>query len=205
MSALIAALLLLAAVLGLAFRIVPRRAPGPAPARQLLLAAVVLLAVGAFGGWAVPRYGPGATGAWEVGDLRANGLRLVPSPPDDASRVLADSSLGYEGHRELYAIAREIPGILNRLYCWCGCVKQGRHRSALACYEDTSATGCGVCQETARIARAEVQRGITDPARIQQAIDREWAPPGARRAGEREAPTGGRGPSGNEELTGGSG
>lgn len=179
MSALIAALLL-AAVLGLAFRVVPRRAPGPPWTRQLLLAAVVLLAVGTFAGWAVPRYGPGATGTWQVGQLRADGLRLVPSPPDDASRVLADASLGYEGHRELYAIAREIPAILNRLYCWCGCIKQGRHRSALACYEDRSATGCGVCQETARIAWKQVQAGVRDPARIQRAIDLEWAPPGAR-------------------------
>jgi hypothetical protein len=158
----------------------PRRLTGPAWFRQAQLVLTVLLLTGTFAAWAVPRYGPDAKGPWEVGELRANGLRLVPSGPSDASEVLAPASFDHPMSRELYGIAAEIPGIMNQLYCWCGCVKQGRHRSALACFEDTSAVGCGVCQENARIARAQVQQGIRDPARIQRAIDREWAPAGAR-------------------------
>lgn len=158
----------------------PELTPGSNGVRALSVAALVFLATAAFGGWAVPRYGPGAPGAWEVGDLRPDGLRLVPTPPWDASEVLSPASLTYEGHRELYDRVRRMPEIMNQLYCWCGCIKMGRHRSALACFEDASAKGCGVCQETARIAWREVQSGITDPARIQRAIDREWAPPEAR-------------------------
>jgi len=157
-----------------------RRLTGPVWFRQAQLGLTVLLLAGVFAAWAVPRYGPDARGPWEVGELRANGLRLVPSGPSDASAVLDPSSFEHPMSRELYGIAAEIPAIMNQLYCWCGCVKQGRHRSALACYEDKSAVGCGVCQETARIAWREVQDGVRDPARIQRAVDREWAPPGAR-------------------------
>lgn len=192
LSTVLAAAGLAVAVLGAARLAATRRAPGPARARQLLLGAVVLLSVASFAGWAVPRYGPGGTGSWEVGELRADGLRLVPSGPWTAADVLAPRALRSEADLEVYGIAREIPGILNQLYCWCGCVKQGRHRSALACFEDPSATGCGVCRETARIASREVRRGITDPARIQRAVDRQWAPPDVR-DGEGRLP-GGEGP-----------
>lgn len=157
-----------------------RRLTGPAWLRQAQLALTVLLLTGTFAAWAVPRYGPGAQGPWEVGELRANGLRLVPSGPSDASAVLDPASFDHPMSRELYGIATDIPAVLNQLYCWCGCIKQGRHRSALACYEDRSAIGCGVCQETARIAWRQVEEGVRDPVRIQRAIDREWAPPGAR-------------------------
>lgn len=158
----------------------PRLVPGSEPVRGIAVASIVFVVTVGFGAWAVPTYGPGATGSWEVGELRPDGLRLVPTPPWDASRVLGPASLAYDGHRELYANVTRMPGLMNQLYCWCGCIKLGRHRSALGCFEDASAKGCGVCQETARIAWREVRSGVTDPARIQRAIDREWAPPEAR-------------------------
>lgn len=37
----------------------------------------------------------------------------------------------------------------------------------------------GVCQGTAEIAYEMVQRGITDAAKIQAAVDAKWTPPGA--------------------------
>lgn len=157
-----------------------RRLTGPTWFRQAQIALTVLLLTGTFAAWAVPRYGPDAKGPWEVGELRANGLRLMPSGPSDASAVLDPASFDHPMSRELYGIAAEIPGIMNQLYCWCGCVEQDRHRSALACFEDESAVGCGVCQENARIAWRQVQAGVRDPARIQRAVDRAWAPPGAR-------------------------
>ena len=158
---------------------VRRRLPGSAGTRQLALSGLVLLLVAGFGAWAVPRHGPEAPDRWEPGELRADGLRIVPSGRSDAADVLDPASFAHPLSRELYGIAAEIPGILNRLHCWCGCVRHGRHRSALACFEDASAVGCGICQETARIAWREVQRGVTDPPRIQRTVDREWAPAGA--------------------------
>lgn len=152
----------------------------PTPIRQGVLAVLVFSLVVGFGAWSVPRFGPTAQPAWEVGQLRSNGLRLIPSGRADARDVLAPSLFEAEKHRKLYGIATDIPEIMNQLYCWCGCIKQGRHRSALACYEDRSSTSCGVCQETARIAWQEFQKGETDPAQIQVAIDQEWAPPGYR-------------------------
>ena len=171
-----------------------RQLRGSARRRQLQMAALLLVFVGGFGAWGVPRYGPDADGPWEVGDLRPDGLRLVPSGRDDATDVLDPASFEHPFSRELYGIATEIPEILNRLYCWCGCIEQGRHRSALACYEDRSAVGCGVCQETARIAWRQVTDGVRDPTRIQRAIDLEWAPSGARQK-TAAGPDGGTRPS----------
>ena len=174
------AILALACLLAALLTLGRRRLGGPPWARQLQLGLAAAVLVAGFGAWAVPRYGPDAPDSWEVGALRADGLRLVPSGRADASAVIDPASFEHPMSRELYGIAAEIPDVLNQLYCWCGCVKHGRHRSALACFEDRSAIGCGVCQETARIAWREMQRGVRDPARIQRAVDVEWAPPEAR-------------------------
>lgn len=146
-------------------------------ARQWLSGVLVFAAVLGLGAWFIPRYGPEAKPAWEPGQLRNNGLRLQVTGRSDAGDVLNPASFEHPHSQKLYAIATKIPELLNQLYCWCGCIKQGKHRSALACYEDTSSLSCGVCQETARIAWQQVQAGQTNPAIIQQAIDREWALP----------------------------
>lgn len=145
-------------------------------ARQFIVGGLVFFGVLGLGAWMIPCFGPGAEPAWEPGQLRPNGLRLEVSGRSDAAAVLDPTSLGHPYAQKLYTVATEIPEILNQLYCWCGCVRQGKHRSALACYEDKSSLSCGVCQETARIAWQQVQEGNTDPARIQHAIDLEWAP-----------------------------
>lgn len=176
-SALVGTALLTA--LGALVRWGPRRLPGAPWARQLQMALLAFALAAAFGAWALPRYGPGAVGPWEVGELRADGLRIEPSGRADATAVLDPASFEFPASRELYGIATEIPGVLNQLYCWCGCIDRGLHRSALACYEDWTGASCGICQSTARIAWREVERGITDPARIQAALDEEWAPAAA--------------------------
>lgn len=173
---LLAAVVLLAAAVAAALR----WAAGPATlaprTRQIVFGVFVSGTVLAFASWAIPRYGPEAPSPDRPGDLRADGLRLAPRAPFDARDVPAPASFDHADARELYAIAHEIPEVLSRLYCWCGCIARGRHRSALACFEGRDGTACGVCRETAMIAWREVQRGVTDPAEIQRAVDREWAP-----------------------------
>ena len=117
---------------------------------------------------------------WNVGELRPDGLRLVPSPPHDASRVLDPQLFAAVPDVErAYWIATQIPEVLNQLYCWCACEDRGQHRSNLACFEDGMGVSCDVCRGTAEIAYEMVQAGITDAARIQAAVDAEWAPRGA--------------------------
>lgn len=113
---------------------------------------------------------------WTVGQLRPNGLRIKPSGRNDASRVLDPTQFTDRAVRESYAIAREIPAMLNKLYCWCGCENRGVHRSNLGCFEDRMAVTCDVCQGTAQIAYRMMQKGETDAGRIQAVVDREWGP-----------------------------
>jgi hypothetical protein len=38
-----------------------------------------------------------------------------------------------------HQVAREIPDVLDRLYCYCGCDKHVGHESLLSCYTDNHA------------------------------------------------------------------
>lgn len=115
--------------------------------------------------------------AWTIGQLRENGLRIIPTGPRDASAVLDPEQ--YTGKtRHAYWIATQIPEVINQLYCWCGCENRGVHRSALGCFEDRMGENCDVCQGTAEIAYEMVQKGITDAGKIQAEVDAKWAPKG---------------------------
>jgi hypothetical protein len=113
---------------------------------------------------------------WKVGMLRANGLRIIPSGRSDASHVLNPQQFSQPAVRDAYWIATQIPATLNQLYCWCGCENRGEHRSNLQCFEDQMAVNCEVCRGTAEIAYSMVQKGVTDAAKIQAAVDAKWAP-----------------------------
>ena len=116
---------------------------------------------------------------WTVGQLHENGLRIVPSGRADATAVLNPNQFEDKKVRNAYWIATQIPEVLNQLYCWCGCENRGVHRSNLQCFEDMMGVDCDVCQGTAEIAYEMVRKGIVDAAKIQAAVDAEWAPPGA--------------------------
>ena len=138
-----------------------------------LLGLLVLIPAAVFGYVQIDR------GAWEVGELREDGLRIVPSGRSDAGAVLDPEQFPDRPVRHAYWIATQIPETLNQLYCWCGCENRGVHRSNLQCFEDLMAVNCDVCRGTAEIAHRMVQeKGITDPGRIQLAVDRVWAPKG---------------------------
>lgn len=116
--------------------------------------------------------------SWTVGELRPDGLRIVPSGRSDAGAVLEPGRFSSPKVREAYRIATRIPAVLNQLYCWCGCENRGVHRSNLGCFEDTMAVNCDVCRGTAEIAWKMIRDGISDPATIQYAVDGVWAPQG---------------------------
>ncbi|MEO5669895.1 MAG: PCYCGC motif-containing (lipo)protein [Ramlibacter sp.] len=116
------------------------------------------------------------TAQWHPGILRADGLRIVVSGRSDAAQVL-DPRLFSQGEViHSYRVARKIPGLLNQLYCWCGCEDRGVHRSNLQCFEDDMAEDCTVCRGTAEIADDMNAKGITDAAKIQAMVDAVWGP-----------------------------
>lgn len=161
---------------------------------KTLLAIALVLGVGIalFRGWGAPAFATTAQGtpmmslasllqpdtAWTVGELRPDGLRIVPSGRSDASAVLDPARFDEPRIRAAYAVAQRIPETLNQLYCWCGCVgnpTMGNHRSALECFESDHAANCDVCLANAEIAWEMTEQGVTDAGKIQAAIDTRFA------------------------------
>jgi hypothetical protein len=164
----------------------PEAKPHGWPPAALAVAAFVLAGITALAFWLipVPRSGGSAASStrpvastdsgWTVGMLRPDGLRIVVSGREDASAVLDPQRFSHPAVKRGYRIAAEIPAVLNKLYCWCGCENRGEHRSALQCFEDEMAADCAVCLGTAQIAYDMTRKGITDAAKIQAAVDVMW-------------------------------
>jgi len=80
--------------------------------------------------------------------------------------------------RHAYMAARQIPAVLNQLYCWCHCRESTifHHRSLLECFESDHASQCSICMGEATLAYDMVKRGVTDVRQIQDAIDSRFGP-----------------------------
>jgi len=72
-----------------------------------------------------------------------------------------------------YAIAKEIPAILDSLYCYCDCKKHFDHKSLLTCYVDLHAKYCDVCMDEAFTAYDLHKQGYDAPA-IRKAVDEKF-------------------------------
>lgn len=129
----------------------------------------VFLLIGMFGALMVVVINAGAPG----GEMNAEGLRVSGEGRADASHVTAPELFDHPRVKEGYAIAQRIPKTMNQLYCWCGCIERGM-RSALECFESAHGANCEVCLGTAEIAWEMTQQGITDPAKIQKAVDARY-------------------------------
>lgn len=110
----------------------------------------------------------------QVPELNEQGLRVSGDGRADASQVLEPHHFDAGAVRQAYAIAQRIPDTLNQLYCWCGCIDRGLHRSALECFESRHGASCNICVGTAQVAWAMMERGDTDPASIQRELDRRY-------------------------------
>ena len=102
--------------------------------------------------------------------LDARGLRVSGEGRSDATHVLPAAHFSNPRVRNAYDLAAQVPETLNQLYCWCGCIERGM-RSNLECFETTHASVCDVCLAGAEVAWELRQRGVTDPAKVQQVLD----------------------------------
>jgi len=96
----------------------------------------------------------------------------------DASFVLDPARFNDSRQQQAYTAAREIPAVLNQLYCWCGCKENPatHHRALLECFESEHGSRCDICMGEATLARALVGEGVTDIRKIQDQIDIAFAP-----------------------------
>ena len=103
---------------------------------------------------------------------------IVPTGRSDASAVLDPAGFSDDQQRHAYTAAREIPAVLNQLYCWCHCRESTifHHRALLECFESDHASQCSICMGEATLAYDRVKRGVTDVRQIQDAIDGQFGP-----------------------------
>jgi hypothetical protein len=98
-----------------------------------------------------------------------------PRPGITAARVLpADRFPDDEKAARLYDMAREIPEVLDGLYCHCDCDGPPmNHRSLLSCFESDQAAGCYACGAEARLAY-RLHREGKDLAEIRRRVDQRF-------------------------------
>ncbi len=72
-----------------------------------------------------------------------------------------------------YEAAKEIPDVLDSLYCYCDCEKHMGHKSLLTCYTTEHAAHCDICIDEALMAKRMHDEGA-DILTIRKAIDKKF-------------------------------
>lgn len=75
---------------------------------------------------------------------------------------------------QAYQIAKDIPEVLDSMYCYCDCEKHFAHKSLLTCYVDEHAAHCDICMDEAFMAYELHRQGMDIPA-IRKAIDNRFS------------------------------
>ena len=96
----------------------------------------VLVVAAALGGWLgwpgnAPRVVPGDPVLTSPSAAQAV-TRRETRPTLDPARFVGKASAAHQ-------VAREIPDVLDQLYCYCACDKHLGHKSLLSCYTDNHA------------------------------------------------------------------
>lgn len=96
-----------------------------------------------------------------------------PRPDITSAKVLPEEEVPQRA-RPAYRAAREIPGVLDGLYCHCDCAERDKLRSLLSCFQTRMPTSCGICREEAVLALRLHREGRTLDE-IRAAVDRKYS------------------------------
>lgn len=95
-----------------------------------------------------------------------------PRPGITAEKVLPDEKIP-ERYRDAYQAAREIPQVLDGIFCHCHCEEVKGLRSLLSCFESEMPQSCGICLGEARLAKRMHARGRSLDE-IRKAVDERF-------------------------------
>ncbi|MBI4543031.1 MAG: hypothetical protein HY705_08385 [Gemmatimonadetes bacterium] len=97
-----------------------------------------------------------------------------PRPGVTAADVIPASTFARSEQRvRAYTAAAQTAGVLDGLYCYCGCKESIGHVSLLSCFESEHGASCDICMEEAELA-ARMHGEGADLERIRRAIDRQF-------------------------------
>ena len=74
-----------------------------------------------------------------------------------------------------YQAAKDIPEVLERLPCYCGCFTNAGHRNNLDCFRDDHGVECLMCRSIALDADHQSKLGVQVPV-IKRMVDEKYAP-----------------------------
>jgi hypothetical protein len=74
-----------------------------------------------------------------------------------------------------YETAKQIPHILDKMYCYCNCAinPKFKHKSLLTCYTDEHASMCGICMRQAMVSLEMTKAGKT-PVEISEHFKKQY-------------------------------
>lgn len=108
----------------------------------------------------------------------ANTVTAKPDEKSDSKALAAKVYMPPKaiGHVKMaYMAAKQIPEILQQLFCYCGCDQMDEHTSLFDCYKDVHSVDCNYCKGEAIMALKMNKNGCTI-AEIQKAVDLNWGP-----------------------------
>ena len=81
-------------------------------------------------------------------------------PIEDPQKYAGDPKYG--NAVQAYTAAKEIPHVLDKIFCYCYCQDNPRykHKSLLTCYTDDHGANCGICQREAIHAHELYKKGM---------------------------------------------
>lgn len=97
-----------------------------------------------------------------------------PRPGVTAAGVLPSATFaGYDRIVRSYEAARQMPEVLDGLYCYCDCRHHFNHRSLLTCFQSEHGASCDICLDEAWMA-AEMHRQGKSLGEIRRAVDAQF-------------------------------
>jgi hypothetical protein len=89
----------------------------------------IVAGVGIALGWRIDAQSPGGTATISAGTPVASAARRETRPTLDPARFVGKAATAHQ-------VARDIPDVLDQMYCYCECDKHLGHKSLLSCYTD---------------------------------------------------------------------
>ncbi len=125
--------------------------------KVIFLIVALLFIGGVFGGWVIFSQKEVELGSGTPGiDLNA-----YPVPPGGETRPIRSPAFFFGRIAMAYRAAREIPQVLDKIYCYCDCALNFDHKSNLTCFVDGHGAKCDICINQALDAYQMVQKGFS--------------------------------------------
>lgn len=113
-----------------------------------LLFVFIALSMNCHRGWCSPRQGLGASPT------------AISAAPSNNSGVVSPDNFQLP-IRLGYSAAAKFPGIVAKLFCYCGCDQANNHDSLLTCFRSDHGADCQICQEEAIVASQLASRSCS--------------------------------------------